>query len=41
MGREHARDERGGERRSVRGVHSMLTHFAGFEINVRTGIIHT
>ena len=40
MAREHARDERGGER-SVRGVHSMLTQFAGLEVNVRTGIIHT
>ena len=40
MGREYARDERGGER-SVRGVHSMRTQFAGLEVNVRTGISTT
>ena len=33
--------ERGEGWRGVLGVHEMLTQYAGLEVNVRTGIIHT
>ena len=33
--------ERRGVERGVLGFHSMMTQFAGLEVNVRTGINHT